>query len=159
MVQKIIYCRCCGHDGFNYMLDGWHCDNCDFIEIPLELKIITEDWYAANNISPITGFPYWKDYNTMMPKRIIKNRIHEFEGMELNQLLIFLFNTWVEHYDPEFQMYKRYTKEQYMDKFSEWLEKALLSNDDPHEEYKYNTMLTERLEALNNIWEKIKLKC
>ena len=119
---KEIICRCCGHNGFDYMTDGWHCNRCDFIEIPADAKIITEDWYVAHNISPITGFPYRHEVSTMVPKRIIVNRIHEFEGVELNQLLLFLFNSWIEHYDPEFRLYNKLSKEQLMEKFSEWLE-------------------------------------
>lgn len=156
---EIIKCRCCGHDGFDYMEDGWHCDNCDYIEIPVNEKILTDDWYIAHNISPITGLPYWRDDNNMVPTRIIKNRIHEFEGTELNQLLMFLYTTWIEHYDSELHILKNYNDEQKMEKFSEWLEKIILGDGDTQEEYKYNSILFKQLELLNIEWEKIKSKC
>ncbi len=156
---EVIICRCCGHDGFDYMLDGWHCTRCDFIEIPVDAEILTEDWYIAHNISPTTGLRYWKDDNNMIPTRIIKNRIHEFEGTELNQLLMFLYTSWIEQYDPELHILQRYSDEQKMKAFSEWLEKVILGVGDPQEEYKYNSILFKQLELLNVEWEKIKLKC
>ena len=83
----------------------------------------------------------------MLPTRMIRRRMADLDGRELDQLLVSLYQHHGETVLP------KVGREERLERFSKWLKAVLTKDDEASEDLRIQRIFNKELPALREAWE------
>ena len=94
----------------------------------------------------------------MLPTQLMRNHAGKIQGTELDQLLVFLYQTFRDHQDGQPQSrFQEMEPGERMESFRTWLEQLMAQENPPLDDWKIQWIFQKELPGLRQAWRDIML--